>query len=166
MVGLRDAFSGAYVVSFSAHAIFRNASIADIAKEAEVPLGKVYYYFKTKDEIGTAIINLRVSRFSKLLSELGNAGSPKDCLCAFVDIKIRNSESIARHGCPVGTLCSELQKYGGTAAKKSRVLFEEALSWMEQHFEALGKGSESRGWALHLLSVTQGVSVLAHTFHD
>jgi hypothetical protein len=32
--------------------------------------------------------------------------------------------------------------------------------------EALGKGGDSRGLAVHLLSATQGVSVLAHTFHD
>jgi hypothetical protein len=37
---------------------------------------------------------------------------------------------------------------------------------MENQFEALGKRVESRGLALHLLSATQGVSVLAHTFRD
>jgi TetR/AcrR family transcriptional regulator, transcriptional repressor for nem operon len=145
---------------------FGSASIADIAKKAGIPLGNVYYYFKTKDEIGNAIIDLRISRFRKLLAELGKAGSPKDCLCAFVDIKIKNSEGLARGGCPVGTLCSELQKHGGTAARKSRVLFAEALDWMQKHFRALGKGAGSRGLALHLLSATQGASLVAHTFHD
>jgi AcrR family transcriptional regulator len=145
---------------------FGSASIADIAKEARVPLGNVYYYFKTKDEIGKAIIQLRVSRFKKLLQDLGKANSPKQRLCAFVDIKIKNREALARGGCPVGTLCSELQKYGGPAAKKSRLLFAEALAWMEIQFEALGKGAESRPLAIHLLSATQGVSVVAHTFHD
>jgi AcrR family transcriptional regulator len=145
---------------------FGNASIADIAKKAKVPLGNVYYYFKTKDDIGRAIVELRVWRFKKLLAELGKAGSPKEQLCAFVDIKIKNREALARGGCPVGTLCSELQKYGGPAAKKSRVLFAEALAWMEKQFEAIGKEANSRGLAVHLLSATQGVSVLAHTFHD
>jgi hypothetical protein len=37
---------------------------------------------------------------------------------------------------------------------------------METQFKALGKGADSRGLAVHLLSATQGVSVLAHTFHD
>jgi TetR/AcrR family transcriptional regulator, transcriptional repressor for nem operon len=145
---------------------FGSASIADIAKEARVPLGNVYYYFKSKDEIGRAIVGLRVSRFKKLLEELGKADSPKERLCGFVNIKIKNREALARSGCPVGTLCSELQKYGGVAAVESRVLFAEALAWMEDQFRALGKGAESRELALHLLSATQGVSVLAHTFHD
>jgi hypothetical protein len=51
-------------------------------------------------------------------------------------------------------------------AKKSTALFAEALAWMEMQFKALGKGGDSRGLAIHLLSATQGVSVLAHTFHD
>jgi TetR/AcrR family transcriptional regulator, transcriptional repressor for nem operon len=145
---------------------FGSTSIADIAKEAMVPLGNVYYYFKTKDEIAGAIVELRVARFKKLLQDLDKAEYPKERLCGFVDIKIKNREILASGGCPVGTLCSELQKYGGTAAKKSRVLFAEALTWMEKQFEALGKGADSRGLAVHLLSATQGVSVLAHTFHD
>ena len=145
---------------------FGNTAIADIAKVARIPLGNVYYYFKTKDEIGHAIVELRVSRFRKLLQQFDRAGSPKDRLCAFVHIKIKNREELARSGCPVGTLCSELRKLGGGAADKSQVLFATALDWMEKQFRELGKGAQSGELAVHLLSATQGVSVLAHTFHD
>jgi AcrR family transcriptional regulator len=145
---------------------FENAALADIAKEARVPLGNIYYYFKTKDEIGDAVIDLRVTRFREMLQELDRNNSPKERLCGFVQLKIKNREGLARGGCPVGTLCSELQKYGGPAARKSAVLFATALDWMEKQFRAIGKGAESRGLAVHLLSATQGVSVLAHTFHD
>jgi AcrR family transcriptional regulator len=145
---------------------YGGAAIADIAKEARVPLGNVYYYFNTKDELGEAIVELRVSRFRRLLQDLNHADSPQERLCGFVQIKVRNREGLARGGCPVGTLCSELQKHGGAVAKRSRVLFAEALGWMEAQFKALGKGPDSRGLAVHLLSATQGISVLAHTFHD
>jgi TetR/AcrR family transcriptional regulator, transcriptional repressor for nem operon len=145
---------------------FSSAALADIAKEAGVPLGNIYYYFKTKDDIGDAIVELRVSRFRKMLQELDKADSPAERLCGFVQLKIKNREGLAHGGCPVGTLCSELQKHGGSAAKKSAVLFQTALDWMETQFKALGQGSDSRGLAVHLLSATQGVSVLAHTFHD
>ena len=145
---------------------FGKTALADIAKEAKVPLGNIYYYFKTKDQIGDAIVELRVSRFRRLLQELDKADSPKERLCGFVQIKINNRETLARSGCPVGTLCSELHKHGGAVAKKSTVLFAEALAWMEAQFKALGKGDDSPGLAVHLLSATQGLSVLAHTFHD
>ena len=145
---------------------FGSTALADIAEEARVPLGNIYYYFKTKDEIGGAIVEQRVSRFKKLLQELDKTGSPKERLCGFVQIKIKNREGLARSGCPVGTLCSELHKHGGAVAKKSTALFAAALAWMETQFKALGKGTDSRGLAVHLLSATQGVSVLAHTLHD
>jgi AcrR family transcriptional regulator len=35
---------------------FGSTSIEDIAKEARVPLGNVYYYFENKDEIGGAML--------------------------------------------------------------------------------------------------------------
>jgi TetR/AcrR family transcriptional regulator, transcriptional repressor for nem operon len=116
--------------------------------------------------IGGALVDLRVSRFKKLLQELDKAGSPAERLCGFVQIKINNREGLARSGCPVGTFCSELHKHGGPVARKSTQLFALALAWMESQFKALGQGDNSRALAVHLLSATQGVSVLAHTFHD
>ncbi len=145
---------------------FARTALADIATEARVPLGNVYYYFKTKDEIGNAIVELRLSRFRKLLEEFNQSDDPRERLCAFVQIKIKNREALARSGCPVGTLCSELHKDGGAVARKSTELLATALAWMEAQFEALGKGADSRGLAVHLLSGTQGVSLLAHTFRD
>jgi AcrR family transcriptional regulator len=126
----------------------------------------VYYYFKTKDEIGNALVELRISRFRLQLEELNQIDSPKERLCGFVQLKIDNREGLARSGCPVGTMCSELHKNGGVVAKRATVLFAEGLAWMAVQFRALGKGTESRGLAVHLMSALQGVSVLAHTFHD
>jgi hypothetical protein len=51
-------------------------------------------------------------------------------------------------------------------AKKSTALLAEALRWMEVQFRLLGRGNESAGLAVHLLSATQGASVLAHSFHN
>jgi TetR/AcrR family transcriptional regulator, transcriptional repressor for nem operon len=42
---------------------FGKTSLADIAEEAKVPLGNVYYYFKTKEAIGEAIVEQRLQEF-------------------------------------------------------------------------------------------------------
>src|SRR4029077_17826899 len=98
---------------------FANAALADIAAEAQVPLGNIYYYFKTKDDIGSAIVELRLSRFKKLLQEFDHVPTPKERLCAFVQTKIKNRKNLPHGGCPVSTLCPERQKHAGPAAKRS-----------------------------------------------
>src|SRR5262249_688503 len=128
--------------------------------------GNVYYYFKTKDEIGNAIIDLRIDRLRRLLCELDELASPKERLCGFVQLKIKNREQLARLGCPGGALCSELPKRPGRGAQQATKLLERAVTWMETQFKALGKGPDSRGLAIHLLCATQGISLLAHVFHD
>ena len=40
---------------------FRESSLADIAKAAHVPVGNVYYYFKTKEELGEAVVERRLA---------------------------------------------------------------------------------------------------------
>jgi len=145
---------------------FGNAALSDIAADAGVPLGNVYYYFKTKDEIGSAIVDLRLARLQKLLDQLDELDSPKERLCGFVQIKVDRRDELARFGCPVGTLTSELHKDPGPLAKHSTALYEHALRWLATQFADLGHRRDARSLALHLLSATQGVSLLAHAFHD
>jgi AcrR family transcriptional regulator len=145
---------------------FGRTSLADIAKEAAVPLGNVYYYFKAKDDIGEAIVEERLAQVRVLHRELDKADSPKARLCGYVQMTLKNRETLALGGCPIGTFCSELHKDGGALAGKATVMFTEILAWMEAQFKALGRGSDARELAVHLLSTLQGVSVLAHTFHD
>jgi AcrR family transcriptional regulator len=145
---------------------FRTTSLADIAEAAEVPLGNIYYYFKTKDEIGEAIVELRLAELSAQRQRWDEAGSPKDRLCACVQGVFENKDFLAECGCAVGTFCSELHKAGGSVATRATEIFAQHLAWIESQFRALGKGKDSNGLAVHLLSAMQGVSILAHAFHD
>jgi AcrR family transcriptional regulator len=145
---------------------FGATSLADIAREAEVPLGNVYYYFKTKDEIGEAIVELRLAEHAAHRKRWEEYGSPKDRLCACVQDVFENQGLLAQSGCPVGTFCSELHKSGGVVAARATEILAQHLAWIESQFRSLGKGNESAGLALHLLAAMQGVSILAHAFHD
>ena len=141
---------------------FNQTSIADIAEAAKIPVGNVYYHFKTKDEIGEAIVEQRLLEFRALREQWDRAGSPKERLQACIENTLENRDVLARGGCPFGTLCSELHKEGGPLAEKSAALFAEPLAWIEDQFRADGHGGDSRGLAIHLLSALQGVSLLAN----
>ena len=101
---------------------FRTTSLADIAEAANVPVGNVYYYFKTKDKIGEAIVEQRLLELRTLQEQWDQRGSPKERLLACIENTFENRDLLARGGCAVGTLCSELHKEGGPLAKKSTAL--------------------------------------------
>jgi TetR/AcrR family transcriptional regulator, transcriptional repressor for nem operon len=145
---------------------FKETRLADIAAEANVPPGNVYYYFKTKEEIGAAIVDEHLSQIKMLHEKLDKLDSPQERLCAFVEMTLDNRKGLARGGCPIGTLCTELHKDDGPLANQSTVLFAEMLKWLKAQFGALGEGRDSQGLAVHLLSALQGIAVIAHTLGD
>ena len=145
---------------------FANTALSDIAREADVSLGNVYYYFKTKAEIGEAIIAQRVAEFRRMTEDWNQAGGPEDRLVAFVKMTEANGDALARSGCPVGSLCAELGKSERDLRKEANRPFLELLEWLEAQFAALGRGHEKKALALHLLAALQGVSLLANCFED
>jgi TetR/AcrR family transcriptional regulator, transcriptional repressor for nem operon len=144
---------------------FNQTTLADIAREAEVPLGNVYYYFKTKEDIGQALIGYRADFYGGLIAEWDRLPEPKKRIHALIGEVEGQREALAASGCPIGSLCQELHKDGGVLAEKSADLMGAILGWTEQQFRELGKGTESSDLALHLVTVLQGASLLTHTFN-
>jgi TetR/AcrR family transcriptional regulator, transcriptional repressor for nem operon len=144
---------------------FARTALADIAHDAKVPLGNIYYYFKTKAEIGEAVIARQVADVRQM-REKAQAVSPRDCLLAFVQAVADNRNVLAYRGCPVGTLTSELNKEDGPLARQAEQPFQELLEWMETQFAAMGRAREKKALAVHLLSALQGAALLANTFRN
>lgn len=145
---------------------FNRTALADIARASAVPLGNVYYYFKTKDALGEALVARLAARYERLSGRWEADADPRKRLEAFIQMTIDNRAGLARSGCPIGTLCSELHKDGGPLADHVSQLFAELLTWIEAQFRTLGKGEESRDLAVHLLSALQGATLLTHAFHS
>jgi AcrR family transcriptional regulator len=145
---------------------FRETSLADIAEAANVPVGNVYYYFKTKDELGEAVVERRMAEFRAFRDEMNRLGSPKERLLAFLDGIQRNKDQLARGGCPLGGLCSEMHREGGALAKKSAALFTEPMGWLQEQFRAAGHEKDSRELAVHLFAAFQGMAAVALGAND
>jgi TetR/AcrR family transcriptional regulator, transcriptional repressor for nem operon len=145
---------------------FGASSLAEIAEAAGVPLGNVYYYFKTKDALAEALIErwLQEMRTARLAWDA--AGGPVERLEACIEVAARGREAVARSGSPIGGLCTELAKTEGPVAQKARALFREQLDWIEAQLRALGAEAEAPALAIHLLSGLQGASLLAHAQGD
>lgn len=145
---------------------FNLTTLADIAQEADVPLGNVYYYFKTKEAIGEAVIEKRAAECTEMIAKLDEIPEPYARLRAFIELGVAELELIARYGCPVGGLCQELGKQGGPLADQAAKLLYDVLTWTEKQFRSLGFADKAEEHALNLLSGMQGMHLLTHTFKD
>src|SRR6202030_3096378 len=99
---------------------FRETSLADIAEAARVPVGNVYYYFKTKEELAEAVVERRLEEFRAARAEWDRLSSPKERLFAFVDTIHGNREQLARGGCPLGGFGRKLHRRAALSRRNPR----------------------------------------------
>jgi TetR/AcrR family transcriptional repressor of nem operon len=140
-------------------------TLADIAAAADVPLGNLYYYFKTKDEIVSAVIAAHAAVIRDTLAGLERHRTPKARLRALVRLFGEQRDLAAQSGCPHGTLCSELDKRHDGLDAHAAELIAIPLDWAEAQFRALGR-RDARDLAVALVAAYQGASLLTNTFGD
>ena len=140
-------------------------TLADVAAAAEVPLGNVYYYFKTKDELVQAAIDAQAQDIETALASFDRHRSPKARLKAFVKLLTAQREVAARYGCPHGTLCSELNKRDDGLGQAGPKLMQLWIDWAERQFRAMGR-RDARDLAVALIASYQGIMLLTNTFRE
>jgi TetR/AcrR family transcriptional repressor of nem operon len=145
---------------------FARTSLADIARESGVPLGNLYYYFKTKEAIGEALVEQLCDAAQSARTMWNAQLEPRERILAFIQATLETRDSVARSGCQVGSLCAELHKDQSELANHAAGIFSGFLTWLEVQFKAIGKGAEARDLAFHLVAALQGASLLAGTFHE
>jgi len=141
------------------------STLADIALAADVPVGNVYYYFKTKDELVAAAIDAHAADIRAMLGEFERSRTPRARLKAFVRALADQGDLTARFGCPHGTLCSELGKRGDELSDAAPQLMQIPIDWAEQQFRELGR-RDAHDLAVALIASYQGISLLTNAFGD
>lgn len=140
-------------------------TIADIANAADVPVGNVYYYFKTKDQLVRAAIGAHEQALSDLIAMLERLPTPRDRLTALIGGWVAERETAARFGCPSGTLATELDKRADGLDRELAAVMRQLVDWVEGQFEAMGR-TDARQLAVALIAAYQGISLLTNTFRD
>ncbi len=141
-------------------------TLANIAQLAEVPLGNVYYYFKSKESIVLAVIDYRRKLIQQQFEDLNTIANAKERLQSLIRQTATHSELTANFGDALGSLCQELGKQGGQIAQAAADLMQEILNWCETQFSTLGQGDKAKQLAMILLSSLQGISLLTLTFKN
>lgn len=140
-------------------------TLANIATLAEVPLGNVYYYFKSKESIILAVIERRRQAIQAQFT-VWEALNHKGRLKSLIEHNATQGPQAVSFGDWLGSLCQELCKHTGEIANAASGLLKDVLQWCETQFKEMGKGEKSYSLALSLLSGLQGTSLLTLTFKD
>jgi len=140
-------------------------TLAEVAERAQVPVGNVYYYFKTKDELLAAVIDGYKQQASALIESFERHRSPQARLKALVRNWSDMRDAVAHHGCPMGTLCAELDKYDTGSDREAAAVLALIIDWAEAQFRQLGR-RDARDSAVALFAGIQGAALLANTFRD
>jgi AcrR family transcriptional regulator len=137
-------------------------TLAHIAEAADVPVGNVYYYFKTKDDIVSAVVQTQTQQIESTLAELERRHrSPKARLKALIRFLAEHADSTAQYGCPHGTLSTEMAKQAERSGLIAAALMQVQLDWAEQQFQAMGR-RDAHDLAVELLVGYQGSAVLTN----
>lgn len=149
---------------------FHRTTLADVAGVAKVPLGNVYYYFKTKEALAEAVIASHEEALrERFASWDATQRDPRLRLRYLVRAPLEATDSVIQFGCPHGSLCQELEKLGADAplAKTAARLLTIYIEWAEEQIRALGYGRrESRALATDLVAAVQGTMLIAHTMRS
>ena len=140
-------------------------TLAEIAEAADVPPGNVYYYFKSRDDLVRAVIESHQIQVEALFESLERRSTPPARLKALAHSWADMDVPVAEHGCPLGTLCSELNKEGRGLDREAATLFELIIDWAEGQFREMGQ-RDARELATALIAGVQGAALLANTFQD
>lgn len=146
---------------------FARITLAVVAERAQVPLGNVYYYFRTREALLAAVIQAHQQEVQALFAQWEQLPGPRERLLALITVERQSSEYLVRYGCPYGSLCQELGKDEGPQTQAAAELFHTYVAWAERQFCLLGMDAdEATELALDFIAYWQGTLLLSASFRS
>lgn len=141
---------------------YLQTTLADIAGHSGVPLGNIYYYFKSKEQIAQAIVDERTDNFRALALEWEKDPDPRNRLLSFLEMPATLSKTITKHGCPVGGLSQEFNKIFEAGPNIGSGTLQAHIDWVTEQFRLMGK-PDAEELGCHFIATLQGSCLLANT---
>jgi TetR/AcrR family transcriptional repressor of nem operon len=142
-----------------------NTTLADIAQQAGIPLGNVYYHFRTKEALVTAVIDRHVQSLQALFADWERLFDPRERLLGLLAVNRQEATVLARYGCPDGSLIQELDKGDAELATTAAQVFQTYLEWAQRQLRLLGKDEqEASELAVDFIASLQGTFLLSSCF--
>lgn len=124
---------------------YRNTSIDEIIATTQVTKGAFYYHFKTKDEMGLAIINelMKPMMKSSFIEPFQDDSNPLDNIYNLVySLLMENDALKVEYGCPASNFTQEMAPWN---TEFTKVLNDLSVQWESSMIAAIEKGKQD-GW--------------------
>ncbi len=121
---------------------YQTTSIDEIIATTKVTKGAFYYHFKTKDEMGVAIIEeiLKPTMMERFVKPTEKSQNPIEDFYNMISyLLLEDSFLQLEYGCPVGNLTQEMTPWN---TKFSDALADLVNLWKEKIIKAVEKGKE------------------------
>ncbi|KMQ69419.1 TetR family transcriptional regulator [Chryseobacterium sp. FH2] len=121
---------------------YQTTSVDEIIATTQVTKGAFYYHFKTKDEMGIAIINelMKPNFKNNFILPLQNDENPLDNIYNLIyHILMENEFLKVEYGCPASNFTQEMTPWNVDFTK---VLNELSLQWENSMIDSIEKGKE------------------------
>ena len=163
----REALSAAAAALFWERG-FAPTSLADIAASAGVPLGNVYYYFRSKAEIARAVADVFVSETEAMLAGIAaEETEPRRRLAALVALLSRSLKSRVANGCPIALCVRDFRHEAPSASERAAEAFALLIAFMARELGRAGmRPSRALSQSRAALAEWQGGMMLAHVLKD
>jgi len=145
---------------------YQTTSVDEIIATTQVTKGAFYYHFKTKDDMGLAIINeLMIPNFTNnFIQPLQNDENPLDNIYRMMHHLLIDNEFLkVEYGCPASNFTQEMAPWN---IEFTKALNELSLQWENTMIQSIEKGMENgkikdglnaRGIAIFILSGYWGI---------
>ena len=143
-----------------------NTTLANIAYLADIPLGNVYYYFKSKESIVLSVIEYKREEIRNQFKDINKIESAKERLKYFVYLETKGHSNIIKYGDTIGSLSQELCKKDDTISNSLANLMKEIVNWCKAQFQELVSKNKSSRYAIILISNIQGLNLLSFIFKN
>jgi AcrR family transcriptional regulator len=140
-------------------------TIATIAESAKVPLGNVYYHFRSKDDIICAVVKARREEIQAELELASCEDDPLERLRSMIHDSAQSRELLTSHSCPYASLAQGLREIQNQQADNAGSLLRMYLEFAEAQFKALRK-PKARALAAEFLARLYGAFTLANAMND
>ncbi|MES2903330.1 MAG: TetR/AcrR family transcriptional regulator [Pseudomonadota bacterium] len=162
----RDRLIDAAVTRFHRHGA-AGSSLALVAADAGIATGNVYYYFRTRDALSTAVIDRWCERVEQHLESHDAADSPIDRIRSFLTHSKERRQGYADFGCPLAALRADFRVASPPMATASGRPLALLCDWLIRQFKLAGEPTDTAlRYAEFVLATLQGSYALAHATSD